>query len=94
MYGGFTFFLDFKSRVVESYPEIFESTEGSGHTTRLEGFNKKWGWFQSVYGLCNGDIIAIPEITKLKLHRCLMHLCYQKDKADVEKELIKKSMKR
>ena len=81
--------MQFKNRIIESYNELFENSGHSGHSTKLEGFAKKWGWYQSIYGLSKGDIRKLDEITNSRLHTCLTMLAFEKDKMQVEQQLIK-----
>jgi hypothetical protein len=86
--------LEFKNRIAESYPELFSESEGGESTSRLSGFNQKWGWYQSIYGLCEGNIRKIDEVTKMKLHTCLIHLAFEKEKAELEKHILNRNAKR
>ena len=38
--------------------------------------------------------MKIDEITDMKLHTCLMHLSFEKDKAELEQHIIKSNAKR
>ena len=81
--------MQFKERIIETYIELFENSGSSGHSTKLEGFAKKWGWYQSIYGLSQGDIRKLNEVTSTKLHTCLTMLAFEKDKMEVERQLVK-----
>ena len=93
LYG---FFLRFRDRVIDSFPDLFG--EGSGEEqeqlTASGGFGKKWGWYQSIYGLAKGDITKFDEVTKEPIFKCLTYLTFEKDKNDLENRMIQKSMKR
>jgi hypothetical protein len=80
--------LEFKERIAETYPELFGESEGGSNLTRGAGFSQKWGWYQSIYGLTNGDVSRLDEITKLKLHKCLQHLAFEKDKYELEQHIL------
>ena len=86
--------MEFKKRIVETYSELFTEPERSGVATTSDSFVAKWGWFQSIYGLSNGDIRNIHEVTKLKMHQCLYMLSFEKDKAKVEESILKANAKR
>ena len=88
------FFLEFKKRITETYTELFGESEGSGHLSKTQGFAQKWGWYQSIYGLANGDIRKLDEVVKLKLHQCLQHLSFEKDKYELEAHMIKSNSKK
>ena len=83
-------FLEFKERIIESYPELFSNTEGNSFATAETGFNEKWSWYQSIYGLAQGDVRRFDEVTQLKLHSCLQYLAFEKDKADLQQQMFKK----
>ena len=85
------FFLSFNERLVELFPEIFES---SGDTTRGEqSFAKKWGNYAQLYQISQGDIRRFETITKYKLFKCLTFLAYEKEKSDLEHQQFKAKMK-
>jgi hypothetical protein len=43
--------------------------------------------------LAKGNILKFNEITKLKLHKCLIHLAFEKDKMELEEHMLKRKMK-
>lgn len=92
-FGSLVFFLQFKERITENYPELFSNTTGDRATSASAGFSAKWGWYQSIYGLTNGDILKYNEITKSKLHTCLMHLAFEKDKYELEQQILKRNQR-
>ena len=84
--------MEFRSGLVESYDELF----GQGGNTSLDAvsqFSTKWGWYNSIYGLAQGDITRFENITKLGVHECFMMLSFMKDKAEVEAKRIKQNFK-
>ena len=86
------FFVEFRSGLVENYDELF----GQGTNTSLDAvsnFTTKWGWYNSIYGLAQGDITRYENITKLGVHECFMMLSFMKDKAEVEAKRIKQNFK-
>ena len=86
------FFVGFRDRLVSSYDELF----GQGGSTSLDAvsqFTTKWGWYNSIYGLAQGDITRYENITKLNVHECFMMLSFMKDKAEVEAKRIKQNFK-
>ena len=52
------------------------------------------GWYQSLFGLSQGDIRRFEDITKLNIHTCLYALSYMKEKAEVESKNIKSKFNR
>jgi hypothetical protein len=95
-YGGYGFFLQFRDRVVESFPSLFGegSQQSATDLTATAGFGKKWGWYQSIYGLAKGDITKFDTVTSEPLFKCLMYLTFEKEKNEIESNMIKKAMKR
>ena len=86
------FFLEFRTRIIENYDELF-GQQGNRDLDAVSQFSKKWGWYQSLYGLATGDITRIENITKLKMHECFMMLSFMKDKNELEAKQIKKKFK-
>ena len=86
------FFVEFRSRIVNNYDELFGQS-GERSLDRTSVFNKKWGWYQSIYALAKGDIRRFENITKLKMHECFMMLSFMKDKNELEAKQIKKNFK-
>ena len=85
---GATLFLSFKQQVIEEYPDLFTG----GETTDLSAsanFSRKWGWYGSVDHLAGGDASRYDSITNLPLRQCLTKLVYDKEKADVERKMLK-----
>lgn len=83
--------MEFKKRIVDQYPELFTHGEQrQSDTSATGGFGAKWGWYQSIYGLAQGDVTKFDKITELNVHKCLMYLAFEKDKIELETKLIKK----
>ncbi len=88
------FFLSFRDSVIESYPEIYGSdTDERGELGAAQTFGKKWGWYQSIYGLAKGDILKFDRVTELELHKCLTYLVFEQEKNKIEQQMIKNSYK-
>jgi hypothetical protein len=68
--------------------------EGGSSTSMQANFGKKWGWYQSIHTLAQGDVRRIDEVTETSLHKCFMMLEYEKDKNKIENAMIKKSMRK
>tara|TARA_R110000737_G_scaffold46887_3_gene66688 strand:+ start:97 stop:351 length:255 start_codon:yes stop_codon:yes gene_type:complete len=84
--------VEFRTGLIEKYDELF----GGGGDKNLDSFSqfsKKWGWYQSIYGLAKGDIRRFEDITKLGVHECFMMLSFMKDKTELEAKQIKKKFK-
>ena len=86
------FFVRFINGLVERYPELFE---GDGHASQhAANFAKKWSSYSTINELANGDILKFNEVTEQPLEKCLLHLAYKADKAQVEGLMHKEMMKR
>ena len=89
---GALFFVRFINGLVERYPELFE---GDGHASQhAANFAKKWSSYSTINELANGDILKFNEVTEQPLEKCLLHLAYKADKAQVEGLMHKEMMKR
>ena len=84
---------EFRSGLVENYNGLF----GGGGDRSLDAgsnFNRKYGWFQSIFSvLAQSDIRRLEDITKLNIHQCLYTLEYVKEKNELEAKQIKKKFK-
>ena len=85
--------MEFKDRIAETYPELFSESNGSADFSRTANFSAKWGWYQSIYGLAQGNILNFNKVTKEKLHKCLQHLAFEKDKYELEQHILKSKTK-
>jgi|TARA_R110002096_G_scaffold369290_2_gene562566 hypothetical protein len=84
--------VEFRSGLVENYDELFGQS-GDNSLDAVSVFSRKWGWYQSIFGLAQGDITRFENITKLKMHECFMMLSFMKDKNEIEAKQIKKKFK-
>ena len=86
--GSIVFFFSFREGLVESYDELFNG-ETRESISAIHQFSIRWGWFTSIYGLSQGDIRRIEDITKLNVHLCLNFLLFEKQKNILEASKIK-----
>jgi hypothetical protein len=84
--------VEFRTGLVENYDELF-GQRGNTSLDRVSQFTTKWGWYNSIYGLAQGDITRYENITKLGVHECFTMLSFMKDKAEVEAKRIKQNFK-
>ena len=84
--------MEFRTRLVENYDELFGQGGGASLDATSQ-FTTKWGWYNSLYGLAQGDITRFENITKLNVHECFMMLSFMKDKAEIEAKRIKQNFK-
>ena len=86
--------MEFKQRTVESYPELFEEgSNGEIDTSGIGSFATKWGWYQSIFALANGNIERLEHITKLGALECFTMLAFMKEKNELEARQLKKNFK-
>lgn len=90
--GATVFFLQFRERVVKSYDTLFGEVSGTGIGLSAS-FGNKWGWYQSVYALANGNVKEFEKVTKLPLFQCLTWLEFEKEKVELENKMIKQNTK-
>ena len=84
------FFLQFRQRITELYPELFGDGQAADGFDRQAQFGKKWGWYSSYYGLAQGDVRRFDEVSKLRLTTCLTFLTFEKEKNEIEIQQIRK----
>ena len=85
--------MEFRTRLVDNYDELFGGGGGERSLDAVSNFSKKWGWYQSIYGLAKGDIRRFEDITKLGVHECFTMLSFMKDKNQIEAKQIKNKFK-
>ena len=85
------FFLQFNERLNTSYPILYDAGGGEGLDSRVSLFGKKWGFYQNFYTLAKGDIRNFEAVSKINIHQCLTYLAFEKEKNQIETELIKKA---
>ena len=71
---------------MSDYDGLFTQSAG---LTAESNFGAKWGWYQSIYGLAQGDVTRFEDITKLNVHECLYALEFMKEKNELEAKRIK-----
>jgi hypothetical protein len=84
--------VEFRARLIETYDELFAG-QSDGSLDGVSNFARKWGWYQSIYGLSQGDITRFESITELNVHSCFMMLSFMKEKNELEAKQIKKKFK-
>ena len=88
--GAKGFFLSFSEKIRSLYDGLYTQTVTGGRGSQLrESFGKKWGDYQAIHALAQGDVTRIGEVTKIGIHQCMMWLEYEKEKNDLENKLLK-----
>jgi len=86
------FFLQFREGLVYSYDQLFGQEERADFSG-VSNFTRKWGWYNSIFAIANGDITKFEHITKLNVHECLTFLTFSKEKNELEARQIKSKFK-
>ena len=86
--GSMLFFLSFRNRLVEAYDSLFGTEQGEALTS-VSQFGQKWGWYQSIFALSQGDIRRFEHIVELNVHKCLTMLSFMKEKSELESKQLK-----
>ena len=76
---------------IEKYTDLFGEQSGDSDYSASAQFGKRWGWYSSIYALAQGDIIQFDRITELPINQCLTYLTFEKQKNQIESDLIKKN---
>ena len=90
------FFLDFRKRLTESYPELFKKTDEEDENQDFSSrgqFGRTWGWYNSIYSLAGGDVTKFEQVTRLNVFQCFTHLTYEKQKTEIEQQELKRIRK-
>ena len=82
------FFLEFRNRLVEFYPEVFGDGEEGGSVDEVR-LTEKWGWFGMVYRLANRSFLNLEEVYTKPIHSACMWIAYESDIAKMEQKAIK-----
>jgi hypothetical protein len=89
--GCYGFFLQFKQRIINIFPELFgEQSTGTGFDRQTQ-FGAKWGWYSSFYALAKGDVRRFNEVSKLQLTSALTFLTFEKEKQEIEMQMLKRN---
>tara|TARA_R110000803_G_C11861017_1_gene307160 strand:+ start:12 stop:302 length:291 start_codon:yes stop_codon:yes gene_type:complete len=90
------FFLRFRDGIIESYSELFtrNDNEKESNFGAEEDFRLRYGWYNSLYKLANGDVTKIEEVSKINLHYCLTMLQYKIELDNAEAKNLKNKFKK
>ena len=82
--------MDFRKRIGGTYDSLFgEGIKDNDFGGRSQ-FAAKWGWYQSIVHLANGDVTKLDEVTGTNVHQCLRKLSFDKEKAEIEAQELKR----
>ena len=81
--GACSFFFDYRNGLHSHYASLFkepvEEREAQAIKTKEEQFNERYGWYNVIYTLANGNILAFNDVLELSINECLNFIAYQKD---------------
>jgi hypothetical protein len=87
------FFLQFRERIIERYDSLFGEQQGGSEYSTTANFGKRWGWYSSIYAIAQGNLREFDNVTRLPINQCLTYLTFEKEKQQIEADLIKKQNK-
>ena len=90
VFSAMVFFYHLSNELTQTILNYLQEATEKLTTQQKQTLEVKWGWYQSVYGIAKGDVTKFNNITKLNVHECLMYLAFEKDKVELEKQLIKR----
>ena len=89
--GANVFFLQFRQRIIEKYSDLFGGEQGDTDYSAAAQFGQRWGWYSSIYAIAQGDLTRFDRVTELPITQCLTYLTFEKQKNNIESDLIKKN---
>jgi len=75
---GNSFFLQHSKGIRYHYATLFKE-EGEETETKTKTIGSKWGWYQIIHSLAQGDITKMEDVEKLYIDVALTYLSYEKD---------------
>ena len=81
--------MQFSNRISERYESLFTTREDNNAGAEAN-FGRKWGWYQSIYGAAQGDVLRFDEVFKLPVHQLLTWLTFEKEKTEIEINRLKR----
>ena len=87
------FFCEFVNGLVEFYPELYDTDNGSPSELQAN-FGKKWAAYSTLIDLAGGDITKIDLVTREPLEKCLLYLAFKSDRNKTETLLHNEAMKK
>ena len=89
----YAFFLEFRKGIVGKYESLFGGGIDENEYSEKSQFAQRWGWYQQIVHLANGEVNRIDAVTKLALHQCLLKLSFDKEKGEIEANEMKRKHK-
>jgi hypothetical protein len=84
--------LAFSEKIRSLYDGLYTPTTSGAKGEQLRtSFGKKWGTYQAIHALAQGDVEKIGEVTRIGVHQCMMWLEYEKEKNDLENRIMKQN---
>jgi len=85
--------LEFRKGITSKYESLFSGGIEENEYSERSQFGQRWGWYQSIVHLANGEVTRIDAVTKLALHQCLLKLSFDKEKSEIESNEMKRKHK-
>lgn len=67
--------MAYRRDISERFSPLFGKV-GEGETDPMSA---KWGWYQTIYALANGNYLDIDRVTQTKVEEALAYLTYERD---------------
>ena len=92
--GVQVFFLQFSEKIRSLYDGLYTTAviDERGGSLR-QGFGKKWGSYQAIDTLAQGDVTKFDKVTRINAHTALKYLEYIKERTEVENKIMKQSLR-
>ena len=87
------FFLQFRERLTQIYGGLFQNNGGES-SEKEKRFNQKWGWYVSVRAIAELNKVEEEVVLDYTIHKFYRLLEFEKDRAEVTKEMIKNASKK
>ena len=71
------FFFDYRKQISTDFAQLFGSSESD--TAKGVTMQSKWGWYNTLYSLCEGNILNIDKVTELPILTVFTFLSYRQD---------------
>ena len=88
--GALVFFLSFRKRTVSLFDGLFTESSNEVSLNSEANFGRKWGWYQSIYAIAQGDLLRFEAVTKLPVRQALTWLEFEREKNELEAKRIQK----
>mgnify|MGYP003136875098 CR=1 FL=1 len=90
--------MDFNKRLTEKFADIFtkrseDDRDTTDYSERTQ-FAERWGWYQSIYAIADGQLQRFRDVTRLPIQDCLTWLTFEKQKRNIEHNEMQRQLKK